>query len=492
MADQSIPLKISIAPFPEGFEGDMDETFQQACVLMSATVEGQFLTGLILPPGSSLPTSDQGPIAMGGVWYFWDPVTNQYLPQSLTARAAKNFCKNGSYQVQQTGSAPALVAGVNKTYDMVQTRMTTTGILTIAADVGPPAGPDYDTCPAAIKYTVSATSAVLGASDIYAHEHLIEGSDLAAVQGQILSVSFLCWVNQIGTYSVYLTSGARDESYCVTFTMTAANTWTRIKIQNIPAIPATGTWSYGEGTTGMYIGVVMALGSQWQTANTAKWNSGFFAGAPGQLNMVSVANNQIKITAMRLEASPQCGYASINSFDQDYNDCIRYYFTSFNYQSVVAGVPIFGRTPNAGQWLFGELFPRRMAKAPVVTPFGYTSHASGNITNVSLAKDIAVTAIAAAPKGLSDNEAAILATTGTTNSTTSVTAIPTTAALAVGMGISGAGIPAGTTIATVNSSTAITLSAAATASASGVALTFTLTNKGDTVAAFITADARLS
>ena len=48
----------------------MDETFQQACVLMSATVEGQFLTGLVLPPGSTLPTTDQGVIMMDGIWYF--------------------------------------------------------------------------------------------------------------------------------------------------------------------------------------------------------------------------------------------------------------------------------------------------------------------------------------------------------------------------------------------------------------------------------------
>ena len=127
MADTSIPLKISIAPFPEGFQGDMDETFQQACILMEATVEGQFLTGLVLPPGSTLPSSDVGPIFMGGIWYYWDPVSGQYLPQSIQARPAKNFVKNGSYQVQQTGSTPTLIAGVNKTYDMCLCRMTTAG-----------------------------------------------------------------------------------------------------------------------------------------------------------------------------------------------------------------------------------------------------------------------------------------------------------------------------------------------------------------------------
>jgi hypothetical protein len=394
MADQTIPLKISIAPFPEGFSGDMDETFQQACILMEATVEGQFLTGLILPPGSTLPTTDQGPIAMGGVWYFFDPVSGKYLPQSIQARAAKNYIKNGGYQIQQTGAAPALIPGVNKTYDMALCRMTTAAVLAVAADVGPPAGADYDTCPAAIKYTVGTVVPTPGATDIYAHEHLIEGSDLAPIQGEVLSLSFLCWVNQPGIYSAYLCSGARDESYCANFTIPTASTWTRVKIQGIPAIPTAGTWSYGEGATGMYAGVVMACGSQWVTANTGKWNSGLFMAGTSQSNMVAVTNNQMKITAMRLEASPQAGYASINSFDQDFNDVIRYYWTSYNYQSTTAGpwglvLSAFAAGSASGLLLFA----RRMCKVPTVTLYSPSTNTAGTLRNLTTGVD--VTAFAA-------------------------------------------------------------------------------------------------
>lgn len=492
MADQSIPLKISIAPFPEGFSGDMDETFQQACILMEATVEGQFLTGLILPPGSTLPTTDQGPIAMNGIWYFYDPVSGQYLPQSISARPAKNYVKNGSCQVQQTGSAPALVAGVNKTYDMCLCRMTTAGVLTIASDVGPLAGADYDTCQAAIKYTVVATASTLGATDLYAHEHLIEGSDLAPIQNEVLSLSFLCWVNQAGTYSAYLSSGARDESYCVSFTMPTASTWTRVKIQNIPAIPTTGTWSYGEGTTGMYVGVTMASGTQWLTANTAKWNNAFFAGGTSQSNMAGVTNNQMKITAVRLEASPQCGYASVNSFETDLHDAIRYYYTSFSYQSTTAGVPLSASVPANGTWNMANLFPRRMAKVPTVTPYSWLTKAAGLLTDITGNYDIAVASVVSLQKGIIDSETATLATTGTTSTSINVTAIPTTAALHPGMPVTGSGVPAGCTIATIVSGTAITLSAATTSSLTGTALTFSLVAKNDLLWALITADARLS
>ena len=221
-------------------------------------------------------------------------------------------------------------------------------VLTIAADVGPSAAADHDTCPAAIKYTVGTTVASPGATDLYAHEHLIEGSDIAAIQGEVLSLSFLCWTNTPGVYSAYLANGARDESYCATFTVPTANTWTRIKIENIPALPTAGTWSYGEGTTGLYAGVVMACGSQWQTSNLKRWNSGIFMAGTTQSNMCAVTNNQMKITAMRLEASPLAGFASVNAFAIDYEECIRYYFTNYTYQS------LNHRDPDDASLAFGQ------------------------------------------------------------------------------------------------------------------------------------------
>lgn len=407
MADQNIPLRISVAPFPEGFQGDMDETFQQACQLMEATVEGAFLTGLVLPPGSTLPSTDQGPIAMGGIWYFWDPVSGQYLPQSVQARSAKNYIKNGSCQVQQTGSSPALIAGINKTYDMCLCRMTTAGVLAITSDVGPTAGSDHDTCSAAIKYTVGTVVSTLGATDLYAHEHLIEGADIAAIQGETLSLSFFCWVNQPGTFSAYLASGARDESFCATFTLAAANTWTRVKIENIPAIPSAGTWSYGEGATGMYVGVVMASGNQWVTSNTSKWNSGLFCAGTTQSNMCSVTNNQMKLTALRLEASPQAGFASINSFDQDFWDCLRYYWTSYNYQSTTAGpIGLNLDAQSTGNAAGSVLFPRRMAKVPTISLYSTSTNTVNTLRNLTTNVDVtAFAAPVAYQKGVSFNGA---------------------------------------------------------------------------------------
>ena len=74
--------------------------------------------------------------------------------------------------------------------------------------------------------------------------------------------------------------------------------------------------------------------------------------------------------------------------------------------------------------------------------------------------------------------------TGTlSSSSVTVTSISSTAALAVGMAVSGTDIPAGTTIASIVSSTSITLSQAATGSTT-TALTFTDVNTGLTLAQY--------
>jgi hypothetical protein len=412
-AQQVIPLNISIAPFPEGFQGDMDETFQQACILMEAFIQGNFLTGLILPPGSTLPTSDQGPIAMGGQWYFWDPASNQYLPQTVPVKPSRNFARNPIYQVQQAGAAFTLGTGVTNTYDCAIARTTVASVLAIASDVGPIAGGDNDGIGSAIKYTVGPTLVpTLAATDLFTHEHVFEGSDIAPLQGQSLSLSFSAWANQPGTYSVYLTSAGRDMSYVVNFTISTASTWTRVKVPGIPPFPTSGTWHYGEGQTGLYVGVPMGVGSQWRTANTASWQPAFLAGTSGNINLLTVVGNQLKVTGIKLEASAAVSYLAVNPFSADYEEVIRYYWTSFNYQLLNAGMPVLGTSQTNGNFLLSLTFPKRMCRVPTVTPYGYSSHNPGNITDISTASDIAMASLGAVQKGIAAAGAAAGTTKG--------------------------------------------------------------------------------
>jgi hypothetical protein len=71
-----------------------------------------------------------------------------------------------------------------------------------------------------------------------------------------------------------------------------------------------------------------------------------------------------------------------------------------------------------------------------------------------------------------NNTTAVVTAGTTTSGSATVTGISSTSSLAVGMAVSGTGIPAGTTVAEVTSSTAVRLSAAATATGSAVSLTY--------------------
>jgi len=408
-APQQVPLKISIAPFPEGFEGDLDETFQQAVQLMEAYVEGNFLTGLILPPGSTLPTSDVGPIAMGGTWYFYDSVSGTYQPQSISAKVARNYAKNATYQIAQATAGTAgtftLGAADTGTYDMVLSRATIAGVLSIAPDTGPPASGDSDYCAAAIKYTVGSTLVpTLAATDKFVHEHLVEASDIVMLQGEILTLGFSVYTNVPGTYSVYLCNGPRDASFIANFTIQAANVWQRVRVSGIPPMPVgvTGTWTnWAEGATGLRIGIVMAVGANFQTAaaNTNKWIAGAFFGTSSNTNLCTATNNQFKISAVKLEASASATYCMVNSWEQDYHDATRYYWTGFNYQSMAGGAPFMMVSSGTNTAYGTELFPRRMCKAPNCVPYSWINKTAGNVSNMSTSTDVALATIPATPKG---------------------------------------------------------------------------------------------
>lgn len=476
---------ISYAPFPEGFQGDMDETFQQSGQLAIIYISGNFLSGLYYPNGTTpppaLPTNDQGPIALNGIWYFWDPVTGQYLPQSSTVKTAANLVKNSVYQVQQTGNSfgPFTPAGIYKTFDMAVARVTQPNVLSASIDVGPTASADIDTCPSAAKYTVGPnTVASLVSADLFVHEHLIEGTDLVMVQGQPLALSFSVLVNQPGTYSGYLVSSSRDASYVFNFTIATANQWARIKINNIPALPVStlGTWLFNEGSTGIYLGVCMGVGSQYQTATPNQWVGGFFAGtAQNSGNFLAVVNNQLKVTGIKLEAAATTSYCAVKSFEADYEDCIRYYWTSFNYQSTSAGIALRGTAPNNNVMSIAQIFPKRMCAVPAVIPYSYINQSKGYVTDASISLDILLANLIATKKGIDYQAAnASLIIDGNTHTSTTIDNLTTTAGLIVGMPVSGSGVVASTTIATIGPGNSITITNATTSSLVNTPLSFGL------------------
>ena len=93
------------------------------------------------------------------------------------------------------------------------------------------------------------------------------------------------------------------------------------------------------------------------------------------------------------------------AFQTDFDEMQRYFYTTFVYQSLTAGVPIQASAYVANAVLLSHVFPRRMCKTPNVVPYGWASHTAGNITNLNGNADFAIATLAANQKGISQGAA---------------------------------------------------------------------------------------
>lgn len=120
----SFPITFSLAPLSTGLSLDANQYGQALVANLQATISGAFLTGQI---GGLAPTSDVGPWANNGHWWFWDTGTLMYVQESLTSNfptgcvlefggvsAPTGFLVcNGSAQLRTTFAALFAVIGVS-------------------------------------------------------------------------------------------------------------------------------------------------------------------------------------------------------------------------------------------------------------------------------------------------------------------------------------------------------------------------------------------
>ncbi len=134
-------------------------------------------------------------------------------------------------------------------------------------------------------------------------------------------------------------------------------------------------------------------------------------------------------------------------------------------------ISLSGNTTNHSTTVSGLASTAQLAPGMVVTGTGIP--AGDTIATITSATSI--TLATAATRTRTSTLTFSLPGSGGIASSTTVSGLASTALLAPGMAVSGAGIPAGDTIYTINNATSITLTTAATAVANGVSLTFTET-----------------
>ena len=75
-----IPIDLSIAAAPLGWQGNLPDFFNLFQASTAAQLDPTFLTGRTGAIGDPSPAHDIGPFWDGFGWWFWDPLSGQYQP----------------------------------------------------------------------------------------------------------------------------------------------------------------------------------------------------------------------------------------------------------------------------------------------------------------------------------------------------------------------------------------------------------------------------
>jgi hypothetical protein len=183
-----------------------------------------------------------------------------------------------------------------------------------------------------------------------------------------VTLSFLAYASQPGTYSGSVSNGAGTRSYPFTFVITAATTWQKFVIV-IPGDP-TGAWTLSGAATGLVLVFDMGCGTTFKGPANA-WASADYRGASGAFNLVSVNGASLYFANVKLEIGNIATPFQRKLSSQVWYDCQRYY-------AVMAGLSMIGYNGAGGGIGQTITYPQimRAAPAPSISSPTY-SNASG-------------------------------------------------------------------------------------------------------------------
>jgi hypothetical protein len=167
-------------------------------------------------------------------------------------------------------------------------------------------------------------------------------------------------------------------------TLGAASTWTLLPLPNLPLWPGAGTFVNTPGALGYVLGITLACGTTFMSPTNGTWQSGNFLGAVGQSNFAAQAvNSTFDIAFVQHEPGSQCTTPMDCPFRQNYDDCLRYYYKTWDYGTAVGTATDNGSFTSAMN-VAGALmpiftrFPVPMAKIPTVS-YWSRSGVAGNV-----------------------------------------------------------------------------------------------------------------
>lgn len=177
------------------------------------------------------------------------------------------------------------------------------------------------------KYAVTQTmttavTSLTGSNYLHGIVQLIEGLHVYDLVNQPISISFIFNTNLSGTYSVCLRDAASPtvNSYVTSF-VAVANTPTLYTFQ----IPAFATTIPTNNLLGLTVAIGFLNTGVYVTPSPNSWASGNYLAVPTATNWGGAIGNFIQLTDLQLEAGEYCTPFERKSYNQEYQDCQRYY-----------------------------------------------------------------------------------------------------------------------------------------------------------------------
>ena len=243
---------------------------------------------------------------------------------------------NGGMIVAQRGtSAQSATSGAYQSVDKSYTSSSHDGAVTKEQSTDVPVGEGFSHSLKSVVTTADTSIAAAQYHDLY--QYRFEGSELTQLGygtsgAKKSSLSFFVKSNITGAYNGTLTNHDNQCKLPFTFTIAAANTWQRVKIENIPAI-TTGSddgtaWVMSGNGLSVTLRIYGALGSQWSGATDKVWNTAGDNNAFGSatnVNWLATVNNNFYITGLQWEVNERCSDFEHRTLADELMSCKRYY-----------------------------------------------------------------------------------------------------------------------------------------------------------------------
>ena len=280
----------------------------------------------------------------------------------------KNRIINGAIVIdqRQAGSnvaASAVINGGYHTADRWAASTTQSSKFTLQQVADAPTG---------FKYSMKLTSVSAftpASSDYFGVMQLIEGYNVSDLDyglstAKATSLSFWAKSSITGTFSGSIFS-ATNKGNPFSYTISAANTWTYVTINNIVGDTATALNSTTNGI-GLYVYFSFGQGSS-QLGSAGTWQNGTILGVTGQTNHIATNGATLQITGVQFEVGKQATSFDYRDYGNELRLCERYYWKSAvgTYNAIGSG-----SVTGSSQVSIYIKYPTTMRSSPTVSYSG--------------------------------------------------------------------------------------------------------------------------